>query len=73
MDFGSYTDDELADIQKDLLDEAEGRVDALDAGPTKNRVDRALKFAHKALAIVKAELVDGEIIQPYSGGDPEKP
>lgn len=71
MDFSTLTDDQLADAQKALLDEAEARVAALADGPVKNRVDRALNLAHKALDLVKRELVDGEIIQPYSGGDPK--
>lgn len=73
MDFSTYTDDQLADIQKDLLDEAHARVEALEGGPVKNRADRALQLAHKALDLVKRELVDGEIIQPDSGGIPKEP
>lgn len=73
MDFSTLTDDQLADAQKALLDEAEARVAALADGAVKNRVDRALNLAHKALDLVKRELVDGEIISPASGGDPKPP
>lgn len=71
MDFSTLTDDEMADVQFALLTEAHARVEARPDGPEKNRLDRALKLAHKALDLFKAELVDGEIIQPDSGGDPK--
>jgi len=71
MDFSTYSDDELANIQKDLLDEAEARAARLSPGAVKNHVTRALKMAHRALYVVKQELVDGEIITPMSGGDPK--
>ena len=73
MDFSTLTDDELADAQKALLDEAHARADALSDGAVKNRVNRALDLAHKALDMVKRELVDGAIIVPTSGGDPKVP
>lgn len=71
MDFSTLTDDQLADAQKALLDETESRVAARPDGPGKNRLERPLHVAHVALDMFKKELVDQEIIQPYSGGDPK--
>ncbi len=73
MDFTAYTDDELADIQGDLIREAESRADDLPAGANRGRVRSALKLAHLALSQAQRVLVDGDIIEPQSGGEIKPP
>ena len=67
------TEDELADALKATLDEIEARIEARPTGALQTRLKRAAAVAHRALYVLKLEAVDQGIIQPMSGGDPDKP
>lgn len=67
------TRDELADAGKDFIDALHTEVDNLPAGAQKTRYQRRLKVLHAAMDAFKADAVDDELIQPFSGGDPKVP
>lgn len=71
MDFSEHTDDTLADVGKDFIDELHTRVDALPAGVEKRRKERLLAILHRAADGLRQDCADDEIIQPMSGGGPK--
>lgn len=73
MDFSNLSNDELADVVKDVFDELHARHDALSPSGFKTRSGRLLRVAHGAFESIKDHCVDEEMIQPFSGGDPKPP
>lgn len=71
MDFQSLSDDELADVTRDLLEEFHRRHAALPHGTFRNRSGRLLRVAHGAFDALKDLAQDEERISPFSGGDPK--
>lgn len=67
------TSDELADQFKADLDELHLQIEALPEGATKRRAKRLASIAHGAPDGLKDLAVDGDMIQPLSGGDPKDP
>ncbi len=65
------SNDELADAFKSAFDELHAKIDALDAGATKRKMERFADIAHKALSEIR-DLADGDgMIVPMSGGGPK--
>lgn len=67
------THDELADAFKANLDELHEKIDALAAGPTKRRASRLASIMHRAAEELKELAETDGMIQPFSGGDSDKP
>lgn len=66
------TDDQLADYFKAGFDQLHARIDAQPDGPRKRRAQRLVRIMHGAANELKDLAVDGGMIQPFSGGDPNK-
>lgn len=64
--------DELADALKDWLDQAESTAQAWPDEAVGRRALGLLKAMHSLANVLKRDLVDAGVIQPFSGGE-EKP
>lgn len=73
MDFTTLSDDELADIVRDMFDDLHRRVDLLPASSFKTGVRRRLEVAHRGMDLLKEHLVNGGVIRPLSGGEDKPP
>ncbi len=67
------TNDELANAFKALFDEAHAKAEALPDGPFKKRNIERLNVAHEIMERIRKHAVQEGEIQPFSGGDPDKP
>lgn len=65
------TADQLADDFKAIMDEAHALANALEAGPLRRQVRRKLDTIHNVADELKEILTDGDVIQPFSGGEPK--
>ena len=72
MDFTELSDDQLADALGAAVREAERRNELRETGVRKALMKGALRIVHGGLSHAKRIAVDDEIIQPFSGGDPDK-
>lgn len=72
MDFEALSNDELADVARDLFDELHRRVNAQPPGAFRNGAARRLMVAHRGMDLLREFVRDGGMIQPMSGGE-EKP
>jgi hypothetical protein len=73
MDFSQLSNDELADVTRDLFDELHKRVDAMPDGFVKVRFGKHLAKAHKAMNGLQGAAKTTSTIQPMSGGDNKTP
>jgi hypothetical protein len=73
MDLESLTDDEIADLAKNLMDDLHRRQAAMSDGALKTRLGRLLAMVHGAMGALHAEAQNASIIRPYSGGDQKPP
>jgi hypothetical protein len=71
MDFSALSNDELADLTRDLFDELHSRQAEMPDGPVKMGAGRRLGIAHRAMEVLAEHLKTGGVIQPYSGGEPK--
>lgn len=71
MDYTALTNDELAGHARALVDELHVRQAALPASAFKTGVGRRLGIVHRAMDVLKEQLVAGGIIRPMSGGEPK--
>ena len=67
------THDELADYFKVGFDELHAKVDAMEDGPFKRKLERRVDAFHAAADWVRNQCADEGLIQPFSGGDPKTP
>ena len=65
--------DDLANRIKANLDELEAFIEELDPGPARRRLRILGRQVHGALWLMKAAAVEHGLIQPFSGGNPDKP
>ena len=67
------TNDELAEAFKALFAEAHAKAEALPDGRFKKRAIERLNVAHEIMDRIRKHAVEEGEIQPFSGGDPNKP
>lgn len=66
------TTDELADALAANMGELREKIGALEDNTFKRKLARLDRIAHGALAQIQEEVLNQGLIQPYSGGDPNK-
>lgn len=71
MDFTGLTDNELADAGAAWFAEVESRINQ-SVHPAAEEVAYLTRTAHRKMNRVRRKLVDGEVIQPFSGGIPKE-
>lgn len=66
------TNDQLADYMAAGMTELREKIEALPEGSFKRKLTRLDRIAHGALTQIQEEVLNGGMIQPFSGGDPNK-
>lgn len=66
------SNDDLANAFAANLAELHAKIEALADGSFKRKLGRLARVAHGALEQIQEEAINGDLIQPFSGGE-EKP
>jgi phosphoenolpyruvate-protein kinase (PTS system EI component) len=67
------SNDELADGFKSLFDQLHANIEAHEDGALKARAEELANIAHRALDRLQKLAKQAGVIQPFSGGDADKP